>query len=40
MNSVWMFISTIVKSIAYFGAGAMSMGLNYEPKVPNELRNR
>lgn len=38
MSSFWNFISAIVESIANFGAGTMSMGLNYEPKMPEELK--
>ena len=37
MNSLWNMLSNMMESIAIFGAGTMSMGLNYEPKMPKEL---
>ena len=38
MSKMWDIISSIVEAIANFGAGTVSLGMNYEPKLPEELR--
>ena len=38
MSKMWDIISNIVEAIANFGAGAISLAINYEPQLPEELR--
>lgn len=38
MSKFWDLLSAMVEAIANFGAGTMSMGLNYEPKLPETLK--
>lgn len=38
MANFWTVIASFVEAVAKLGAGAASMGANYEPEVPEELR--
>ncbi len=38
MSSFINIIANILESIANFGAGTVSAGIGYEPKLPEELR--
>jgi cyclic lactone autoinducer peptide len=38
MVDFWNAIASLIEAIANSGAGAASMGVNFEPEVPEELR--
>ena len=38
MRKVWSAIASLIENVAIMGAGEASMGINYEPEVPEELR--
>lgn len=38
MANFWNVIASLIEVIANTGAGAASMGINFEPEVPEELR--
>lgn len=38
MSSIWSMLASLIERIANMGAGAASMGISYEPEVPEELR--
>ena len=38
MVDFWNAIASLIAAIANSGAGAASMGVNFEPEVPEELR--
>lgn len=38
MRKVWSAIASLIENVANMGAGVASMGINYEPEVPEELR--
>lgn len=35
---MWEIIASVLEAIANFGAGSASMGMAYEPELPEELR--
>jgi len=37
MENVYNVLASIIEAIANLGAGAASMGIGYEPEVPEEL---
>lgn len=36
---MWNWLAQMIELIAHMGAGLLSWGLNYEPELPEELRN-
>lgn len=38
MANLWLAIASFIEAFANFGAGAASVGMSYEPEVPEELR--
>lgn len=40
MASIWDMIATSIEMFAELGAGFQSLGLSYEPEMPDELKER
>ncbi len=40
MKKVWEALCAAIKKIAEIGAGAASMGISYEPRMPAKLRKK
>lgn len=38
MSNIWSMIASFIEGIANIGAGVASVGINYEPEIPEELR--
>lgn len=38
MFDVWSLLASLLEKVANFGAGAASVGVGFEPELPEELR--
>ena len=38
MDALWMAVAALIGKVAEMGAGFLSMGIMYEPEIPEELQ--